>query len=70
MVTIIEMTTGRLIYRSPSADPMAVTAPPSNPIPLHPTLQLLPVEAVKTAPAMPPELAQASLDAFLGRWAK
>ena len=70
MVTVIDMTTGRLIHRSsgPETSPTAATRERCN----HPQpgLQNITVEAESSAPAMPPELAEVCPDEFMDRWQK
>ncbi len=68
MVTVIDMTTGRLIHQSagPETSPTAATCDCCN----HPqpALQKTTIEVESSAPAMPPELAMVRPDEFLDRW--
>ncbi len=70
MVTVFDMTTGRLIYQSRDVDP----TPTPHSRTLHelpqPALQTVPIESGKLLTGVPPEVALVCPDELFNRWEK
>jgi len=70
MVTVIDMTTGKIVCRSRSAEPVPMTASRETSARPQTALQTFQEDSENLRASMPPELANVCVDVLLTRWRK
>lgn len=70
MVTVIDMTTGKIVCQSRSAESVPMTASRETYVRPQTALQTFQEDSENQTASMPPELANVCVDALLTRWQK